>query len=272
MSAEDAMDYDDLIGLFELVWGDGYMSPGGPEEVAMLLGSLDLTGAEMLDVGCGTGGVDVELIRTHGAAHVLGIDVNAGLIERARARAERHGLSERLAFRCVEPGPLELDDASVDSVFSKDAILHMPDKAAFLDDVFRVLRPGGSFVASDWLRRDPQPPSADMRYWIETEGLGFVPASPEDYGRSFADSGFGSGRLIDRNAWYREIARTEHARMAAGGDLNERVHDLLGEENALREIEAWRAMTVVLDSGELRPTHLRAHKPSETAEHLRSDP
>lgn len=34
----------------------------------------------------------------------------------------------------------------------------------------------------------------------------------------------------------------------------------MGHENARREIEAWRAMTVVLDSGELRPTHLRATK------------
>ncbi|HJO04112.1 MAG TPA: methyltransferase domain-containing protein [Acidobacteriota bacterium] len=261
MSHDDAMDYDDLIGLFELVWGDGYMSPGGPEEVALLLDAVNLTNAEVLDVGCGTGGVDVELVRGHGAASVLGIDVNPRLIDRALTRAEHEGLGRQLDFRTVDPGPLPFDDASFDVVFSRDAILHIPDKATFLDDVFRVLRAGGIFVGSDWLRRDDEPPTPEMLHWIETEGLGFVPASPQDYQKAFAASGFGSEKLTDRNAWYRELAQKEHARMAAGGDLNELIHELLGDDNALREIEAWRAMTVVLDSGELRPTHLRATKP-----------
>ena len=136
-------------------------------------------------------------------------------------------------------------------------------KAPFIDDVFRVLRPGGRFVASDWLRRDDEPPTPAMRHWIKSEGLGFFPASPKDYEEAFAASGFGTGSLTDRNRWYREVARIEHARIAAGGDLNERVHELLGDENARREIEVWRAMTVVLDSGELRPTHLRAVKPED---------
>ena len=261
MRCDEAMDYDDLIGLFELIWGEGYMSPGGPEEVASLLDGIDLTDAEILDVGCGTGGVDVELIHGHSAAKVLGIDINPRLVERAHARAQCAGLDRQLDFMTVQNGPLAIDDSSFDIVFSKDSILHIPDKAAFLDDIFRVLRPGGTLVGSDWLRRDDEAPTPDMLYWIETEGLGFVPASPQDYQRAFAASGFGSGKLTDRNAWYRDIAHTEHARMAVGGDLNEIAHELLGTDNALREIEAWRAMTVVLDSGELCPTHLRATKP-----------
>ena len=263
MSHDETMDYNDILGLLELVWGEGYMSPGGPVEVALLLEGIDLTRLEVLDVGCGTGGIDVELVRNHGAARVLGIDVDPALIERAIARAEHERLTHQLDFRTVEPGPLSVADESIGVVFSKDALLHIPDKAPFIDDVFRVLQPGGRFVASDWLRRDDEPPTPDMRHWIESEGLGFFPASPRDYDEAFAASGFGTGTLTDRNHWYRELARNEHARIAAGGDLNKWVHELLGDENARREIEVWRTMTVVLDSGELRPTHLRAVKPDD---------
>ena len=45
--------YNDFLAA---VWGEGYLSPGGPEEVSRILEGLDLTGARMLDIGCGTGG------------------------------------------------------------------------------------------------------------------------------------------------------------------------------------------------------------------------
>jgi phosphoethanolamine N-methyltransferase len=49
--------------------------------------------------------------------------------------------------------------------------------------------------------------------------------------------------------------------MPPSGPLYERLAAQLGEEFTRHEIEVWRALTVVLDSGELRPTHLRAGRP-----------
>ena len=49
------------------------------------------------------------------------------------------------------PGPLPFADASFDIVFSKDALLHVPDKDALFAEIFRVLKPGGVFAASDWM-------------------------------------------------------------------------------------------------------------------------
>ncbi len=39
-----------LIRMLEIVWGDGYLSPGGPEEVGRVLAGLDLTGRSVLDM------------------------------------------------------------------------------------------------------------------------------------------------------------------------------------------------------------------------------
>ena len=63
-------------------------------------------------------------------------------------------------------------------VFSKDAIIHIPDKETLFGDIWRVLKPGGWFTASDWLRKDEAPPSDEMCRYIEAEGLSFAMASP----------------------------------------------------------------------------------------------
>jgi ubiquinone/menaquinone biosynthesis C-methylase UbiE len=94
----------------------------------------------VLDIGCGSGGITVSLARDHGAGRVIGIDVEAPVCARARERAEKAGLADRVEIRQVEPGPLPLPDASVDLVFSKDSIVHIPDKAALAREAFRVLR------------------------------------------------------------------------------------------------------------------------------------
>jgi len=47
-------EYDDgMQALLQIIWGEGYLSPGGPAEVACLLEGSDITGCTVLDVGCG---------------------------------------------------------------------------------------------------------------------------------------------------------------------------------------------------------------------------
>jgi hypothetical protein len=47
-----------VIGFLELLWGRGWLSPGGPDELARLLQDEDLEGRHVLDIGCGAGGID----------------------------------------------------------------------------------------------------------------------------------------------------------------------------------------------------------------------
>ena len=69
-----------LIAMLESVWGEGFLSPGGAEEVARVVGGLDLAGKAVLDIGCGAGGIDIALVRQHGAGHVLGLDVEDSVL------------------------------------------------------------------------------------------------------------------------------------------------------------------------------------------------
>jgi SAM-dependent methyltransferase len=256
---ESELYHDGLIGLLELIWGDGFLSPGGPDEVARVVDGIALTGASVLDIGCGVGGIAVELVRRHGAGHVLGIDVERTVVVRARERAANAGLADRVGIVEVAPGRLPFADASFDVVFSKDSIVHIPDKEALAADVFRVLRPGGWFVASDWLIGHDDEPSPEMRAYIAAEGLDFGMASPSRYRSALEGAGFEQVELRDRNDWYRVAARHERDQLA--GPQRAAADAAFGREFVDHNLEIWDRMLVVLDRGEHRPTHLRGRRP-----------
>ena len=251
--------HDDLIGMLELVWGEGFLSPGGPDEVDRVVAGLDLAGQRLLDIGCGVGGVDRHLVRAHDVGHVTGIDVEDTVLATARARAARDPIGERITFTRVDPGPLPFDDRCFDVVFSKDSIVHIPDKHALAAEVFRVLEPGGWFAASDWLIGHDGPPSPEMNTYLAAEGLDFGMASPVRYEAALVDAGFVDVSLVSRHEWYLPVARHELAQMT--GPWYRPAVERFGAEFVDHNIEIWTAMLVVLATGEHRPTHVRARRP-----------
>jgi len=260
MASEQTQAYDDaLVTLLELVWGEGYLSPGGPDEIRMIVDGLELAGKTVLDLGCGTGGITRFLAETYRPARIVGVDIDPTLTERAGKRAADAGLSSNLTFRTVRPDRLPFADASFDLVFSKDAMVHIEDKEALFAEIFRLLPPGGRVAASDWMSSTDGPFSAAMAYYLQAEGLGFGMASPTRYRTAMAEAGFRDIRLTDRNEWYRPLAHREHDALA--GPLYDQLAATVGKDFVDHEIEVWRALTVVVDSGELRPCHLRGRKP-----------
>jgi SAM-dependent methyltransferase len=118
-------------------------------------------------------------VQDHGAGSVVGIDLEPDLVEKARARAARHALADRIDCRQVVPGPLAFPDATFDVVFSKDSMVQIPDKPAIYAEVRRVLVPGGLFVASDWLRGGTGPYSPQMLEFFRLEGITYNLATIE---------------------------------------------------------------------------------------------
>ncbi len=260
MTENTVQEYDaNLTALLEAIWGEGYMSPGGTDEVDAYLQGVNLADKNVLDIGCGLGGVDVHLVKRHHAAMVTGIDIEPDLIQRCEALAQKHGVAAQTRFVCVEPGPLPFDDAGFDIVTSKDSIIHIADKQALAADVFRLLVPGGWFVASDWLAGYEDTPSPEMSAYLVAEGLDFGLASPGVYRQALVNAGFDRVELVDRNEWYRQEARRERDQLDE--ELYDRLLSQVGREFLEHEIDVWDKLIVAVDQGQLRPTHLRGHKP-----------
>lgn len=254
MTGDSPHDYDTtMLDMLQIIWGEGFLSPGGPQAVREIVDGVDLADKRVLDIGCGVGGLDQVLVSL-GAAHVTAVDVVAPMIALARRRIA----DPRIVFEVIQPEqPLPFADASFDVVFTKDAWLHVVDKSALLRDVHRVLKPGGKLAGGDWMK-GPEPYSADMVYFIELEGIPYHPATLAEYGLMLHETGFEDIRLLDINSWYRDLAKQELARLK--GELFEAMTKTLGADARDHFIEDWRMLTVVLDKGELRPGRLWATK------------
>ena len=105
VSADGELYHDKMIGMLEAIWGEGYLSPGGPDEVARLVGDDDLSGCSILDIGCGAGGIELALATTHRAGYVTGIDVEDTVLNHARGLVAKAGLEDRIGLVKVAPGP-----------------------------------------------------------------------------------------------------------------------------------------------------------------------
>jgi ubiquinone/menaquinone biosynthesis C-methylase UbiE len=110
-------------------------------EVRRLLGRPLRAGEVVLDPGCGTGWQAAGLRRAAPDVVVIGVDLSAGMLDRARAAGAWPLLQ-------ADAGRLPLAAGSVDLVVSRGVLHHLPDVPAALAEWRRVLRPGGAVVVA----------------------------------------------------------------------------------------------------------------------------
>ena len=256
MTHEDEY-YDNMVTMLELIWGEGYMAPGGPGNVAKLLDGTEPEGKRILDVGCGIGGPAMDMVRLHGA-EVVGIDLEAPLIDRATTAARKSGLQDQCTFECVAPGPLQFPDRSFDIVVSSGAITQTEDKASLLAEIFRVLRPGGYISCYEWMRSE-RDYSDEMHYWFKVEGLTYALETLAMYCERLQDAGLDDIKTTDASDWYRLEVRREYELIR--DEWYGRLVEKLGQSDADHFVKDWRAMAIVCESGELRQGYCRGRRP-----------
>lgn len=100
-------------------------------------------GRRVLDVACGEG-YGSALLARH-AARVTGVDISSEAVAHAR---KAYGALGNVEFACAPCTRLPLDDASIDLAVSFETIEHIAEQAEFLDELARVLAPGGVLVLS----------------------------------------------------------------------------------------------------------------------------
>ena len=142
--------------------------------------AVDLKGGRVLEVGSGRGGGASYVKRYLAPAEMHGLDLSAGAVEFCR---KNHGHVEGLRFHQGDAENLPFDSESVDAVVnveSSHCYRSMPD---FLSEVYRVLKPGGHFLFTDFrgeLYRDfsGDDPVATLR--SQLDAAGFTKVEEED--------------------------------------------------------------------------------------------
>jgi len=124
-------------------------------------------GEHVVDVGCG-GGID-SLVATKmvgPSGRVIGVDMTPAMLEKARTSGAAAGL-DNVEFRKGFGESLPVEDGWADVVISNGVLNLMPDKNAALQEMARVLKPGGRLQIGDILVQKAVPQSAkeDIALW-----------------------------------------------------------------------------------------------------------
>ena len=161
-------------------------------------------------------------------------------------------------YDLVTPGPLAFDAESFDVVFSQNAIIHVEDKAGLFADLYRVLRPNGRLVVSDWMRGSNPDASSSDRLW-GLQGLSVRPDTLEQRKEVLSAAGFVAVTSRDRSDDIARILKGDYDRLA--GPLKAEMIDRVGERRYLSGLETREVMHVAMESRALCATHVWARKP-----------
>ena len=253
---------DAVIEGMEKLFGAGFLSPGGADEVREMLDGVEVAGRHVLDLGCGIGGATLMLARDYGAGQLTGVDLEADSIARTQVKVSAAGVGDRVTLIEVVPGPLPLADESVDLVFCKDVACHMAHKAPFFAEAFRVLRPGGQFLCTDFIDGEDAEGAIHFQGYISKiaeYGLTFWFEPRAVYEGGLADAGFDPVEFRDNSATTTAATRHETAYLA--GPESAGLKAALGEAMFAIRIAASGVRLEALESGGLGHGHFRATRP-----------
>ncbi|TGO47781.1 hypothetical protein BOTNAR_0506g00010 [Botryotinia narcissicola] len=156
--------YNLATDLYEYGWGQSFhfcrFAYGEPfyqaiarqeHYLAAKIGIKD--GDKVLDVGCGVGGPAREIAKFTGA-HITGLNNNDYQIERATRYAAKEGMSDQLKFVKGDFMQMSFPENSFDAVYAIEATVHAPSLEGVYSQIFKVLKPGGTFGVYEWLMTD----------------------------------------------------------------------------------------------------------------------
>lgn len=155
-----------LICALYFLYARHVFSPNGgdmqPKLMGLLLSRIRCDEGEVLDIGCGSGYLAVEIAKKFPGARVTGIDYWCGAWAYSKAQCETNaaaeGMGDRTAFARASASELPYPDESFDLVVS-NLVFHevkdVKDKRELIREALRVVKKGGAFVLQDLFLLEP---------------------------------------------------------------------------------------------------------------------
>lgn len=203
--------YDDMADGYERFWAPvlrasaervlDHLAPA----VGFALEARGGRGVRVLDVGSGTGTLAIAAVQRWPGLHVTGIDASGGMLEVAR-RAAAANLAPEAAARFhpvvafADELPREL--GPFDAAMSSFVLQLVPNRAAALREVRRVLAPGGTFAWVTWLRTE-RAFEPDRVANAVLDEFGFDPPEPDNRPGDVASPAAAAAAM--RREGYREV-------------------------------------------------------------------
>lgn len=242
-SHEEMWDKQGHRGLHYGYHDDDHDDPANAvENTTRVLATLAEIGPDdrVLDLGCGAGAASIWIAAERGA-EVVGIDVNDGLLEAAREYARDSDVMDSVMFRTDDFYELStVENESIDVVWGLEAFCHSRADDTVLEQIHRVLAPGGRLVVGDLFQRSRNLDDREAnRLGRVDDGFGVDVTRIDVFEAALADTGFENVSIRDVT----EAVRPSVRRRGITGFVNypiQRLRGLFGGGDD-RELALYRA-------------------------------
>lgn len=125
----------------------------------------------VLDAGCGIGGSSFYLAKNLGC-RVVGISICSDQIQQANSLAERLDLASKVSFFEKDYTATHFPDHHFDVVWAVESVCHAQNKNDFINEAYRILRPGGRLVVADgFLSSYSSKNKQNVQTWLQGWGV-----------------------------------------------------------------------------------------------------
>ena len=190
---------------YEKIFGAGFVSSGGMNLTRSFCDRLSFGDKDrVLDIGSGLGGAAFYMAETYGAS-VLGLDLSEEMIDIANERVAQQNIAH-VEFRLADALAMDFEESSFDLIWSRDALLHIPQKAELFALLAKWLAPGGQIMISDYARKAGEV-SPEFQAYVEKSGYDLLDV--ESYGALLSNAGFQNVKNEDWSEQFIEVLRAE---------------------------------------------------------------
>jgi phosphoethanolamine N-methyltransferase len=188
MSDNNASQYS-LKGIlrYEWIFGKNFLAPGEPESSELLCSRIEpRPGLRVLDVGSGIGGPAFMISEKTGAT-VTGIDYTKEIYEISEERLKDSGLAGKVDFMHGDITQMDWEEGSFDVIWSRDTLLHIPDKLELFKKFYHWLSPNGQVLLTDYAR-SAETGSREFEDYVQESGYDLHDL--ESYAKILEKAGF----------------------------------------------------------------------------------
>lgn len=259
-----AMPWDSQrMEIAELVWGEGYCGPGGPENVIAMSKLLTLSPEmSMLVIGAELGGPARTLAQNFGV-WISAYEGDADLARAGMAISERKGLAKKAPVMQYDYAAARPFERRFDRAMAKESLFHVPELKPVIKRVEESLKDDGLLLITDYMISEERFAfDPEVRKWMAHEPTKVHMRTPQEVVDVLADCGFGVRVNEDQTDHYQHLVRQT---WKGAGDFIKALLER-GEEGRplidilLREAELWTERGKLFDSGKLRLQRILAHK------------
>jgi cyclopropane fatty-acyl-phospholipid synthase-like methyltransferase len=250
------------LNIVEKVWGEGYVTPGGAEQVKKLLPLLELDKKKsVLVVGSGLGGIHQTIVERTGA-WVTGLERDAELAKLGHESMARANLKRQAPIHLSTLEHLELKPKSFDAALSFEGIDAVVDKKALFAAIADALRVHGELYFSMLALPNTQAPNDGVKAWIASEPQS---ATPHPWPVEAIVALVASLNMEVRPV---EDLTADYRRWVMGGFMHFLSHlnkaELVASaQDLMSEVEYWTTRINAIDSGGLKVVRVHAIKLAE---------